>query len=99
MGNISSGGNEGLFKLAENAAPDENRLMPAERSYIKSSKTVSVEEAVSLMKQRKKDPTLRIKGGLDDETASIKSHKNEEANNKCPAFPQSQGSLLQVPSL
>ena len=78
MGNISSGGNEGLFKLAENAAPDENRLMPSERSYVKSSKTISVEEAVALMKKRKKDPSLRIKGGLDDETASLKNAKKEE---------------------
>jgi hypothetical protein len=42
-------------------------------------KTVSVDEAVALMKQRKKDPSLRIKGGLDDETASLKNAKKEEA--------------------
>ena len=44
---MSDGGNDGLFELAEKAAPDENRLMPAERTYLKSSKTVSVEEAAT----------------------------------------------------
>ena len=50
---MSAGGNDGLFKLAENAAPDENRLMPAERTYPKGVGAVSLEEAVALMKQRK----------------------------------------------
>lgn len=72
---MSFGGNEGLFKLAESAAPDENRLMPSERTYLKSSSTVSVEEAVALMKQRKKNPDLRIKGGLDDTSDSVKRSK------------------------
>lgn len=84
MGNFSGGGNEGLFKLAENAAPDENRLMPSERKYLRSSKTVSVDEAVALMKQRRKDPSLRIKGGLDDETASLKNAKKEEVKKEEP---------------
>lgn len=69
---MSAGGNEGLFKLAEAAAPDENRLMPNERTYQKSSKTVSVEEAVALMKSRKKNPELRIKGGLDDQSDAVR---------------------------
>lgn len=72
---MSSGGNEGLFKLAESAAPDENRLMPSERVYRQSTSTVSVEEAVALMKQRKKNPEMRIKGGLDDESDAVKKNK------------------------
>lgn len=65
---MSAGGSEGLFKLAESAAPDEHRIMPSERRYLPSSTTVSVEEAVALMKKRKMDPSARIKGGLDDES-------------------------------
>lgn len=77
---MSSGGNEGLFKLAESAAPDENRLMPSERTYLKSSSTVSVEEAVALMKQRKRNPEMRIKGGLDDESDAVKKSKPTGVN-------------------
>ena len=77
---ISSGGNESLFRLAESAAPDENRLMPSERTYLKSSSTVSVEEAVALMKQRKKHPEMRIKGGLDDESDIVKKNNPRGAN-------------------
>lgn len=72
---MSAGGNDGLFKLAENAAPDENRLMPAERTYPKGVGAVSLEEAVALMKQRKKDPSLRIKGGIDDTSDAVRKNK------------------------
>lgn len=71
---MSEGGNEGLFKLAEAAAPAEDRLMPTERTYLKSDKMVSVEEAVALMKKRKKDPSLRIAGGLDDTSDAVRRH-------------------------
>lgn len=77
---MSFGGNEGLFKLAENAAPDENRLMPSERKYPQSTSMVSVEEAVALMKQRKKNPELRIKGGLDDTSDAVKKSRPRGAN-------------------
>ena len=72
---MSAGGSEGLFKLAESAAPDEHRIMPSERRYLPSSTTVSVEEAVALMKKRKMDPSARIKGGLDDESDYVRIRK------------------------
>ena len=67
-----------LFKLAENAAPDENRLMPAERTYKRTSETVSVEEAVALLQKRKKNPDLRIKGGLDDNSDAVRKNTRKK---------------------
>lgn len=79
---MSAGGNEGLFKMAESAAPDENRIMPVERKYLKTDKTVGVNEAIALLKKRKENPEERIRGGLDDNSVSarqsydyLKSHK------------------------
>lgn len=73
---MSSGGNAGLFDLAEKAVLDDNRLMPSDRTYPKSSNTISINEAIALMKKRKADPSLRIKGGLDDTSEAVrKDHK------------------------
>ena len=68
---------DNLFKLAEKAAPREDRLMPAERTYLKSSKTVDVMEALSLMKKRKKNKSLIIEGGLDDESSRVRLRRTE----------------------
>lgn len=80
---MSAGGNAGLFDLAENAALDDNRVMPSERTYPKSGSTVSINEAIALMKKRKTDPSLRIKGGLDDTTDAVR--KGAKKTNVKPA--------------
>lgn len=83
---MSEGGTSNLFSLAENAAPAEDRLMPAERTYPKSSATVSVVEAIALLKKRKANPELRIKGGLDDTSEAVrKTHKKQAEQNTLPA--------------
>lgn len=69
---MSAGGNDGLFKLAENAAPDDDRIMPVERKYLKTDRTVGVNEAIALLKKRKENPEARIEGGLDDDSVSVR---------------------------
>lgn len=72
MTTMSNGGNTGLFQLAEKAAPREDRLMPTERTYLKSSATVSINEAIDLMKKRRADPLQKLKGGLDDDSEEVR---------------------------
>jgi len=69
---MSAGGNDGLFRLAEQAAPDDHRIMPTERTYLKSAKTVSLNDAISLMKQRREHPEMKIAGGLDDTSSQVR---------------------------
>lgn len=69
---MSNGGDAGLFQLAEKAAPREDRLMPTERTYLKSSATVSINEAIDLMKKRRADPLQKLKGGLDDDSEEVR---------------------------
>ena len=83
---MSEGGNEGLFKLAEQAAPDPNRLMPTERKYAKTSKTINLSDAMSLMKARKVKKSPPIPGGLDDPAASLKSEQPETEMNPFEGF-------------
>lgn len=83
---MSDGGNEGLFKLAEQAAPDPNRLMPTERKYAKTSKTLNLSDAMSLMKARKVRKSPPIPGGLDDPAASLKSENQETEMNPFEGF-------------
>ena len=87
---MSEGGNEGLFKLAESAAPDPNRLMPTERTYVKTSKTLDLSEAVSLMKGRRQKKLPVISGGLDDPSASLR--KQAEEPSEKPQNPQNEQS-------
>ena len=83
---MSDGGTEGLFKLAEQAAPDPNRLMPTERTYAKTSKTINLSDAMSLMKSRKAKKSPPIPGGLDDPAASLKSERPEGETNPLEGF-------------
>ena len=83
---MSDGGNEDLFKLAEQAAPDPNRLMPIERKYAKTSKTLNLSDAMSLMKARKVRKSPPIPGGLDDPAASLKSEQPETEINPFEGF-------------
>ena len=83
---MSDGGTEGLFKLAEQAAPDPNRLMPTERKYAKTSKTINLSDAMSLMKARKFKKSPPIPGGLDDPAASLKSERPESETNPFEGF-------------
>lgn len=83
---MSDGGNEDLFKLAEQAAPDPNRLMPTERKYAKTSKTINLSDAMSLMKARKVKKSPPIPGGLDDPAASLKSEQPETEMNPFEGF-------------
>lgn len=61
-----------LFKLADNAAPPEGRVMPPMRTYPKSGETVSVEEAVARMKSRRAGRLETIAGGLDDTSDAVR---------------------------
>ena len=83
---MSEGGNEGLFKLAEQAAPDPNRLMPTERKYAKTTKTLQLSDALSLMKGRKSNKVPVIPGGLDDPAASLKASVQKEEKNPFAGF-------------
>ena len=81
---MSEGGNEGLFRLAENAAPDPDRLMPSERTYAKSGTTVSLQEALSKMKARKAKEIGQIPGGLSD--PSVSTRQKEEKTDPFEGF-------------
>lgn len=81
MGNPSAAE---LFKLADNAAPKDDRLLPTERKYLKTSKTLSLSEALANLKERKKNPHKRIAGGLDDESAAVRLFTPEKALEKAP---------------
>lgn len=83
---MSDGGNEGLFKLAEQAAPDPNRLMPTERKYAKTTKTLQLSDALALMKERKAQKAPVIPGGLDDPTASLKAPVQKEEKDPFEGF-------------
>lgn len=63
---------EDLFKLADTAAPAEDRILPAQRIYLKSSKTIDINGAISLLKQRREHRAPVLAGGLDDESDKMR---------------------------
>ena len=57
-----------LSRMAENAAPDPNRLMPTEMAYRKTKKTVSYMSAVAMLSEHMKNPNPAEKPVEDDST-------------------------------
>lgn len=57
-----------LSRMAENAAPDPNRLMPTEMAYKKTKKTVSYMSAVAMLSEHMKNPNHPEKP-VEDESA------------------------------
>lgn len=66
-----------LLKAAESAAPDPNRLMPTERTYPKTDKTVGVNQAIALLQQRRHQQAPVLEGGLDDTSSKVSLRKTK----------------------
>lgn len=66
-----------LLTAAESAAPDPNRLMPAERTYPKTDKTVNVNQAIALLQQRRRRQAPVLEGGLDDTSPKVSLRKTK----------------------
>lgn len=81
-----------LLKAAESAAPDPNRLMPSERTYPKTDKTVGVNQAIALLQQRRHQQAPVLEGGLDDTSAKVSLRKT-----KTPTTPPKQTGTLEAP--
>lgn len=77
---MASAGSESLFRAAESAAPAEDRIMPTQRVYKSNYGTVSLEEAIALMKRRRSNPDLIIKGGLDDNSDAVRVDSVDSSN-------------------
>ena len=63
-----------LSRMAENAAPDPNRLMPTEMAYRKTKKTVSYMSAVAMLSEHMKNPNHAEKPVEDDSDDSTEGY-------------------------